>query len=639
MKCNKTYRLLFCSILSCMATVPAFSQTEVAYTDRQHYSHVFGHDKSYRLYLPKGYESSGKKYPVIYFFHGWGGRHFKDDNALLNYEGIKLLVDKYQSILVMWDGNIDTTEHRPYNIGNHNDVKFAVQIKDYFPELIAHIDSSYRTLTDRQHRGIIGFSMGGFMSFFLAGKYPDKVVAAVSLAGSPEFFVGYPHDHTLYPIRYTFKNLNDVNIRMHNGDSDILYYLNDEVNEGAKWEGVNLDYWKFSGGHMVDKTGETTVFEMAMKFVTGAFSKTAVLKPRWSHYDLYPAFSAWGYHVNTNKKEPGYLFLKNVDKNGFGFYTYKWLPDGSRLAVDTIHITTAPLYAAGKTYNILRYETRTGKLTTTKQQANADGSLSFSYYSGETETGIYENKDSSSLIFLDYTANKKSRYLHNRQAGILSLRLLNRGNTVYPTGKIKVTLSTEDKGIAIKKNSVEAFVKTGQHVVNIPAFTVVSNKKAPQHAEPSQLKFKIRIQNGKQFFSDDFVVPLLYEAPSLDSIQVDDKVAIRGRSYGKGNSNGIADAGENIMLYSGTHRLRLYTEDKWVLNEEEKLADEIIPARWPDGYTFSSIIKISPRCPDGHVVEFYASYETKTFNPIERKTTWGKVKLTIHNNGSAKKQP
>lgn len=277
---NKIHLLMLGILLNCMAVITASSQNAPPFTDNSHYSQVYGHNKFYRLYLPESYAADEKKYPVIYFFHGWGGRHFKDDNALLNYEGIKLLVDKYQVILVMWDGNIDTTEPRPYNVGNHNDVKFSVQEKDYFPELVAHIDSGYRTLSDRQHRGIIGFSMGGFMSFFLAGKYPDKINAAVSLAGSPEFFVGYPGNHTFYPVRYTFKNLSDVKIRMHNGDSDILYYLNDEVKEGAKWEGIKLDYWKFHGGHMVDKTGETKVFEKAMKFITDAFSKTCCAQTR-----------------------------------------------------------------------------------------------------------------------------------------------------------------------------------------------------------------------------------------------------------------------------------------------------------------------------------------------------------------------
>ena len=182
----------------------------------------------------------------------------------------------------------------------------------------------------------------------------------------------------------------------------------------------------------------------------------------------------------------------------------------------------------------------------------------------------------------------------------------------------------------------EVNIRPGQRIVDIPSFTIVSNKKPPLHAEPPQVKFYVTIQHGKQIFRDDFIVPVLYESPWLDSLQIDDQLAIRDRAYGTGNGNGIAEAGENIMLYSGTHRLRVYTEDKWVLPDEERLADEMIPARWPDGFTLSSVIKISPDCPDGHTIELYASYETKTFNPIERKTTWGKVKLAIHNNRAEK---
>lgn len=628
---NRLHTLFVIFILSCTGVISVCAQTAVPYTDTSHYSQVFGHQKSYRLYLPKGYESSQKEYPVIYFFHGWGGRHFKDNNALLNYEGIKPLVDKYKVILVMWDGNIDTTEPRPYNVGNHRDVKFDVQEKDYFPELVNHIDASYRTLTDRQHRGIIGFSMGGFMSFYLAGKYPDKINAAVSLAGSPEFFVGYPGNHTLYPVRYTFKNLADVNIRMHNGDSDILYHLNDEVNEGAKWEGVPLSYWKFNGGHKVDDPGETKVFEMAMKFIADAFLHPTVRKPRWSHYDLYPDFTTWGYSIKTNKKEPGFLYLKNVDKTGFGFYTHQWLPGGPALAIDSISITTAPVYKAGKQYNITSYESKTGRIDTHRQQADMNGRLSFFYKEAATETGIYDDTGGASFIVLDHNTAHHNNYLHSGQPEKLSLRLFNRGNIKYSHGKIKVTLSTTDSSTWFKKNSHEILLKKDQRIIDIPAFDIVCIKKPPLHAEPPQVRFIATIQSGKQVFTDDLKVTVLYESPLFDSIKVDDHLAARDRAYGTGNGNGIADAGENIMLYSGNHRLRLYTEDKWVLTNEEKLVDEMIPARWPDGFTLSSIVKISPDCPDGHTIEFYASYETKLFNPIERKTTWGKVKLTIHN--------
>lgn len=623
-------------LFNCLVTVTARSQTTASYTDTSHYSRVFGHSKSYRLYLPEGYSSSGKRYPVIYFFHGWGGRHFKDDNALLNYEGIKTLVDQYQVILVMWDGNIDTTEPRPYNIGNHRDVKFTVQEKDYFPELIAHIDAGYRTLTDREHRGIIGFSMGGFMSFFLAGKYPDKISAAVSLAGSPEFFVGYPDNHTLYPVRYTFANLGDVKTRLHNGDSDILYYLNEEVKEGARWEGVPLDYWTFPGGHMVDQPGETRVFEIAMKFVTDAFSNPAGRKPRWSHYDLYSCFSAWDYTVETNKKEPGYLFLSHVDKNGFGLRTQRWLPDGPSLAADSIIVITAPLYQPKKEYHIVRYKNKTGQLKTEMQSADANGRLSFFYRQGETETGIYTDSDSSSFVVIDYQAGGKGRYLHSGQTEDLFIRLFNRGNIRYQPGKLKVTISSTDTAVHFKKQNLEITVAANQRIITLPPFVLQCDKKPPPHAEPPQVRFTVRIQSGNQAFIDNFTAPVLYEAPLLDSIRVDDRPAISSQSAGTINGNGIADAGEQIVLYSGSHRLRLYTEDKWVVADEERLADEMIPARWPDGYTLSSVVKIAPGCPDGHIIEFYASYETKTFNPIERKTIWGKVKLAIQNKRPAK---
>jgi enterochelin esterase-like enzyme len=253
-----------------------------AYEDLTHHSKVFSRDKYYRLYLPDDYNQSGDRYPVIYFFHGWGGRYKSDDNANLAYEKLKDLVNKYRVILVMWDGNIAESNPRPYNVGNHENIDSQIQMKDYFPELTAHIDSTYRTLTDKNHRGIIGFSMGGFMSWFLAGKYPDKVGAAVYMTGSPEFFAGTPDNHTLYPVRYAFKNLREVQLRHHNSTKDELNKLNSEVHAGALWDGhLHYEYWVFDGGHMVDVKGKTDVFEKAMKFVVDAFSHPLPEKEKW----------------------------------------------------------------------------------------------------------------------------------------------------------------------------------------------------------------------------------------------------------------------------------------------------------------------------------------------------------------------
>ncbi len=50
---------------------------KVTIIDSRHYSNVFGEIRNYRIFLPPGYyESPQKRYPVIYFYHGWSQRYF-----------------------------------------------------------------------------------------------------------------------------------------------------------------------------------------------------------------------------------------------------------------------------------------------------------------------------------------------------------------------------------------------------------------------------------------------------------------------------------------------------------------------------------------------------------------------------------
>jgi poly(3-hydroxybutyrate) depolymerase len=43
--------------------------------DQTHESQVSGETRHYRIFLPPDYETSGKRYPVIYWFHGWSERN------------------------------------------------------------------------------------------------------------------------------------------------------------------------------------------------------------------------------------------------------------------------------------------------------------------------------------------------------------------------------------------------------------------------------------------------------------------------------------------------------------------------------------------------------------------------------------
>ncbi|WP_343306873.1 alpha/beta fold hydrolase [Chitinophaga niabensis] len=576
-----------------------------AQKDLTHNSRVFGHAKSYRLYLPDDYAKNDQRYPVVYFFHGWGGRHFKDDNAKLDYTALQQLVNKYRVIMVMWDGNIDESEPRPYNIGNHEDVKFRVQMKDYFPELISHIDSAYRTLTGREHRSIIGFSMGGIMAYYLGGRYPDKVSSIVSMTGSPEFFFGYPNNHTLYPVRYTFGNLQGVRVRMHTSPTDILYGLNEEVRKGAAWEGLPLDYQSLDGGHMVDLPGETRVFESALRFVTEGVKNTLPAPLRWSHYDLYPAFDVWGYKVESNLHEPGYLYFKHVDKSGWGFRTLRWLPLGVPIAGVEAKMITAAVYQPGQRYRVVQYDLRTSTLHRQQLLADSSGRLAITQR-GSTETGIYREGDPSAWIGL----NHNLQFLKNGQNEMLLL-LFNRGGEINQIEELDIRIRTNDEAVVVADSVVKINAQPHERLLQLPPVRIVSRKQPTSNGEPFEVKLILQITAGNQVSEDEIIIPSWFDVPEWTDIRID------------------GDAQRGMQLYKDSSRLRLYSEDLWVASEEERLVDEILPARWPDGFTLSSVVKIKEGCPKGHIITFLASYETKTFNPIERKVRWGLVRIKI----------
>ena len=601
-----------------------------SFSYESHFSKVFNREKHYTLYLPNGYDTSQKTYPVVYFFHGWGGRYFKDDSALLEYEMLGDLVDKYQVILIMWDGNIEEIEERPYNVGNHDKVKFDVQMKDYFIELVNHVDSTYRTKNDRNSRGTIGYSMGGYMSYFLSGKYPDMISAAVNMTGSPEFFIGYPNNHTHYPLRYTFSNLTDVKLRFHNSSVGEISPLNREVHQGALWENdLDYQYWEFEGGHMVDKPGETKVFEMALKFIVDAFNNPTPRKEKWSHYDLYPDFEVWDYTVNSDKYEPGFLYLDDVSKEGFGFYTKKWLPLGPPLRDFQTSITTAPIYKSNTNYTIRRYDKKLRELETLIKTSDSEGRLHFNLLSSGYELGIYEQGDGPKLTFLDYEIRNNKKLLRVGDENRLSLKLANLGEKLEKTSKIKLTLSTNDSSVSIENRTMTLMPKSDDDIIYSNPFSISCSKSPPTDGSPAEIRFLLTIEDELGITEEDFIVPVFFDVPTFKTITIDDGALVRASIFGSGNGDRAAQPGEKIMIYTEDHRTQLFTDDPYVISADEKIHTEMTPAKWDDGITLSSIVKISDKCPNNHIIRFLARYETKIFHPIEREVKWGKVEVKV----------
>lgn len=123
---------------------------------------------TFHVYLPKGYNSSQQRYPVVYQLHGInGGLAINQENlipALFNDAFEKKIYE--QAIIVFPDGYKDS-----FWADSYNSVKPAET--NIVKEIIPFVDSAFRTKPERKNRIIQGFSMGGFGAAKFAAKFPE----------------------------------------------------------------------------------------------------------------------------------------------------------------------------------------------------------------------------------------------------------------------------------------------------------------------------------------------------------------------------------------------------------------------------------------------------------------------------------
>lgn len=142
--------------------------------------------------LPHDYEQSDKKYPVLYLQDGqnlfdkyapFGSWEVDKKLAILKEKGIG-------DIIVV---SIDHAEkERIVEFTPSHDTPLGVGLGKKYVRFLADrlkpfIDKTYRTLTDREHTGIGGSSMGGLISVYAGLMYPE--VYGKLMIFSPAFWV------------------------------------------------------------------------------------------------------------------------------------------------------------------------------------------------------------------------------------------------------------------------------------------------------------------------------------------------------------------------------------------------------------------------------------------------------------------
>ncbi len=120
------------------------------------------------VYLPPKYDNSTQRYPVIYFLHGFMGDHrvLLQMADLLDYAIATHRIRPF--IMVVSD------QKTTYDGSFYSNSGIFGQWEDFTAyDLVEYTDKNYRTIADKNSRGITGHSMGGYGALKISMHHPE----------------------------------------------------------------------------------------------------------------------------------------------------------------------------------------------------------------------------------------------------------------------------------------------------------------------------------------------------------------------------------------------------------------------------------------------------------------------------------
>lgn len=142
-------------------------------------------ERDVTVYLPPSYTSNpDKRFPVLYMLHGFtdtDSQWFGWENHWINLQDVieeSLAAGLSKEMIVVMPNAYNTFKGSMYassaTIGDWE--TFVTQ------ELVSYVDENYRTIPDKNSRGLAGHSMGGYGTLRLGMKNPDVYAAIYALS-------------------------------------------------------------------------------------------------------------------------------------------------------------------------------------------------------------------------------------------------------------------------------------------------------------------------------------------------------------------------------------------------------------------------------------------------------------------------
>ncbi len=146
--------------------------------------------------LPPDYETSGKRYPVLYGLTGFTGSGPMMLNVSAWQPNLQQRIDR-----LMTDGKLLPAIYvlpdclTRYGGSQYLNSAAIGRYEDYLiDEIVPHVDRTYRTIAEPAGRGVFGKSSGGYGSIVLGMKHPDLFGAVACHSGDMAFELVYRPD-------------------------------------------------------------------------------------------------------------------------------------------------------------------------------------------------------------------------------------------------------------------------------------------------------------------------------------------------------------------------------------------------------------------------------------------------------------
>ena len=140
-------------------------------------SHALGTQLHFLVVLPPGYDTSGLRYPVIYFLHGLPA----GPTAYRSVAWVASAAQRTgrQAIVVIPQGTRTQNgdpEYHDWGPGRNWETALAVELPRW-------IDANYRTIANRAGRAVMGLSAGGYGAAILDAHHPGEYAVMESWSG------------------------------------------------------------------------------------------------------------------------------------------------------------------------------------------------------------------------------------------------------------------------------------------------------------------------------------------------------------------------------------------------------------------------------------------------------------------------